>query len=96
MTSIENSELDFSELDQADDYTIDLFLSGLIDSVSIFREFLDDEDYLKSLDKDQLLELKSYYDRIYELFIDWELVDNMEDISYITLVVDELLEKFQK
>jgi hypothetical protein len=96
MTSIENSELDFSELDQADDYTIDLFFNGLIDYISIFRESLDDEDYIKSLDKDQLLELKSYYDRIYELFIDWELVDNMEDISYITLVVDELLEKFQK
>jgi hypothetical protein len=96
MTSIENSELDFSELDQADDYTIDLFFNGLIDSVSIFREFLDDEDYIKSLDKDQLLELKSYHDKIYELFIDWELVDNMEDISYITLVIDELLENFQK
>jgi hypothetical protein len=96
MTSIENSELDFSELDQADDYTIDLFFNGLIDYISIFRESLDDEDYIKSLDKDQLLELKSYYDRIYELFIDWELVDNMEDISYITLVIDELLEKFQK
>ena len=93
MTSIENSEFDFSELEQADEYTIYLFFTGIIDSLSFFRESLDNEEYRGSLNEDQLLKLKIYYDKIYELFIDWELVDNMDDISYITLVIEELLEK---
>ncbi len=93
MTSIENSELDFSELDLMDEKELDVYFNILIRIVSDFKSSLQDKNFLESLDNNTILNLRNYYDKIFELFLDWELVDYQEDISYIIVTLDNLLEK---
>lgn len=92
MATIENSELDFSELDEMSELELDIFFDFIIQTNSAFRESLNDEDFLNSLEQESILLLKERYFQICKLFIDWELLDNLEDPIFIY----ESLENFLK
>jgi hypothetical protein len=92
MTTIENSELDFSELDEMSDLELDIFFDVMVQANTAFRESLSDNNFLSSLDAEQILLLKERYLQICKLFIDWELLDNLEDPIFIY----EALENFSK
>ena len=92
MATIENSELDFSELDGMSEMELDIFFDIMIQTNSAFRESLSDDNFLSSLDAEQIVLLKDRYLEICKLFIDWELLDNLEDPIFIY----EALENFLK
>jgi len=92
MATIENSELDFSEMDKMSDLELDIFFSIMVEANAAFRESLSDDNFLRSLDSQQVLLLKDRYLEICKLFIDWELLDNLEDPIFIY----EALENFSK
>lgn len=93
MTSIENSELDFSELDSMSDLELDIFFNQLIVMIKDFRTLIEDEEFLKSLDKSTIVNLYNYYDKIFDIFLEWELVDNQEDIAAIHATLGNLIEE---
>lgn len=93
MTSIENSELDFSELDSMSELELDIFFNQLIILVKDFRQLLEDQEFQKSLDKPTIIDLYNYYDKIFDLFLEWELVDNQEDIAIICAILGSLIEE---
>ena len=93
MTSIENSELDFYELDSMSDLELDIFFNQLIDIVKNFRDLLEDEEFQKTLDKPTLIDLYKYYDKIFDIFLEWELVDNQQDIAIICAILVNLIEQ---
>jgi hypothetical protein len=93
MTSIENSELDFSELDSMSELELNIFFNQMVDFVRDFRKLLEDEEFLKSLDKPTIIDLYNYYDKIFDIFLDWELVDNQEDIAAVHAILGNLLEE---
>ena len=92
MATIENSELDFSELDGMSELELDIFFHVMIQTNSAFRESLNDEEFLSSLDSEKIMHLKDRYLEICKLFIDWELLNNLEDPIFIY----EALENFLK
>jgi hypothetical protein len=92
MATIENSELNFSELDEMSDLELDIFFSIMIETNAAFRESLSDDNFLRSLNSEQVLLLKDRYLEICKLFIDWEILDNLEDPIFIY----EALENFSK
>jgi len=93
MTSVENSELDFSELDSMSELELNIFFNQMVDFVRDFRKLLEDEEFLKSLDKPTIIDLYNYYDKIFDIFLDWELVDNQEDIAAVHAILGNLLEE---
>jgi hypothetical protein len=93
MTSIENSELDFSELDSMSEIELSIFFNQMIDFIHGFRKMLEDEEFLKSLDQLTIRNLYEYYDKIFDIFLDWELVDNQEDIAAVHAILGNLLEE---
>lgn len=93
MTSIENSELDFSELDSMSELELNIFFNQLIQLVKDFRDLLEDEEFIKSLDNTTITELYNYYDKIFDIFLDWELIDNQEDIAAVHAILGNLLEE---
>lgn len=93
MTSIENSELDFSELDSMSELELDIFFNQLTILVKDFRQLLEDQEFQKSLDKPTIIDLYNYYDKIFDLFLEWELVDNQEDIAIICAILGSLIEE---
>jgi hypothetical protein len=92
MATIENSELDFSELDGMSNLELDIFFNIMVEANAAFRESLSDNNFLSSLDAEQILFLKDRYLQICKVFIDWELLDNLEDPIFIC----EALENFSK
>lgn len=92
MATIENSGLDFSDLDEMSDLELDIFFDVMVQANAAFRESLSDDNFLGSLDTEQVLLLKDRYLEICKLFIDWELLDNLEDPIFIY----EALENFSK
>jgi hypothetical protein len=92
MATIENSELDFSELNEMSDLELDIFFDVMVQANTAFRESLIDDNFLNSLEAEQILLLKERYLQICKLFIDWELLDNLEDPIFIY----EALENFSK
>jgi len=93
MTSIENSELDFSELNSMSEIELSIFFNQMIDFIHGFRKMLEDEEFLKSLDQPTIRNLYEYYDKIFDIFLDWELVDNQEDIAAVHAILGNLLEE---
>lgn len=93
MTSIENSELDFSELDSMSDLELNIYFNHLLYLVKDFRELLDDPIFVESLDQPTIKDLYNYYDKIFDIFLEWELVDNQEDIIAVHAILGGLLEE---
>ena len=83
MATIENSELDFSELEELSEMELDIYFNLLIDQNSSYRSLFDDSDFVESLDLNDISESKKYYLKILDLFADWELFDYIEDIVFI-------------
>lgn len=83
MATIENSELDFSELEELSEIELDIYFNLLIDQNSSYRSLFDDSDFVESLDLNDISESKKYYLKILDLFADWELFDYIEDIVFI-------------
>jgi hypothetical protein len=96
MATIENSELDFSELEEMSDLELDLYFNLLIDQNSSYLSLFDDAEFIESLDIKVIEEATSYYERILELFLDWELFDYVEDIHQILINLILAEEKLKK
>jgi hypothetical protein len=96
MTSIENSELDFSELDGMSELELDLYFNLLIEQNNAYLLLFDDPEFKESLDLKLIEESRKYYTNILELFIDWELFDYVEDIHLILINLELLEEKLKK
>ena len=96
MATIENSELDFSELEEMSDLELDLYFNLLIDQNSSYLSLFDDAEFIESLDIKVIEEATSYYERILELFLDWELFDYVEDIDQILINLQLAEEKLKK
>ena len=96
MTTIENSELDFSELDGMSELELDLYFNLLIEQNNAYLLLFDDPEFQESLDLKLIEESRKYYMNILELFIDWELFDYVEDIHLILINLEILEEKLKK
>lgn len=96
MATIENSELDFSELDGMSELELDLYFNLLIEQNNAYLLLFDDPEFQESLDLKLIEESRKYYTNILELFIDWELFDYVEDIHLILINLELLEEKLKK
>jgi hypothetical protein len=96
MATIENSELDFSELDEMSELELDLYFNLLIEQNNAYLLLFDDPEFQESLDLKLIEESRNYYMNILELFIDWELFDYVEDIHLILINLELLEEKLKK
>jgi len=96
MATIENSELDFSELDRMSELELDLYFNLLIEQNNAYLLLFDDPEFQESLDLKLIEESRNYYMNILELFIDWELFDYVEDIHLILINLELLEEKLKK
>ena len=96
MATIENSELDFSELDGMSELELDLYFNLLIEQNNAYLLLFDDPEFQESLDLKLIEESRNYYMNILELFIDWELFDYVEDIHLIFINLELLEEKLKK
>jgi hypothetical protein len=96
MATIENSELDFSELDGMSELELDLYFNLLIEQNNAYLLLFDDPEFQESLDLKLIEESRNYYMNILELFIDWELFDYVEDIHLILINLELLEEKLKK
>jgi hypothetical protein len=96
MATIENSELDFSELDGMSELELDLYFNLLIEQNNAYLLLFDDPEFKESLDLKLIEESRKYYTNILELFIDWELFDYVEDIHLILINLELLEEKLKK
>ena len=96
MATIENSELDFSELDGMSELELDLYFNLLIEQNNAYLLLFDDPEFQESLDLRLIEESRNYYMNILELFIDWELFDYVEDIHLILINLELLEEKLKK
>ena len=96
MATIENSELDFSELDEMSELELDLYFNLLIEQNNAYLLLFDDLEFKESLDLKLIEESRNYYMNILKLFIDWELFDYVEDIHLILINLEILEEKLKK
>jgi hypothetical protein len=96
MATIENSELNFSELDEMSELELDLYFNLLIEQNNAYLLLFDDPEFQESLDLKLIEESRKYYMNILELFIDWELFDYVEDIHLILINLEILEEKLKK
>ncbi len=96
MATIENSELDFSELDGMSELELDLYFNLLIEQNNAYLLLFDDPEFQESLDLKLIEESRNYYMNILELFIDWELFDYVEDIHLILINLELLEEKLKE
>jgi hypothetical protein len=96
MATIENSELNFSELDGMSELELDLYFNLLIEQNNAYLLLFDDPEFQESLDLKLIEESRNYYMNILELFIDWELFDYVEDIHLILINLELLEEKLKK
>lgn len=89
MDSIKNSELlDFEDLDSFDKYELDLFFTSLIDLISLYKSSFQEEFNLNELTQQELIDLDNYFQKILDLFLEWELFDYLEDIHYILVELE--------
>ena len=92
MASIENSQaLDLDEAFNMSGLELDLFIKTVYDLSMMIGTSLDNESYVKSLDKESILDTFNYLDRFVDFFLDQELLDYVEDILNIKLKLEKVL-----
>ena len=97
MASIENSQaLDLDEAFNMSGLELDLFIKTVYDLSMMIGTSLDNESYVKSLDKESILDTFNYLDRFVDFFLDQELLDYVEDILNIKLKLKKVLEIVQE
>jgi hypothetical protein len=97
MIDVNNFEFDFSELDTMSDFELDLFFSLVINQNSMYLSMLEDPDFIGSIDNLSLISDSAvYYAKLLDVFLDWELFDNVGVIHSILINLDLILNNIKK
>jgi hypothetical protein len=97
MIDVNNFEFDFSELDTMSDFELDLFFSLVINQNSMYLSMLEDLDFVDSIDNLSLISDSAvYYAKLLDVFLDWELFDNVGVIHSILINLDLILNNIKK
>jgi hypothetical protein len=97
MIDVNNFEFDFSELDTMSDFELDLFFSLVINQNSMYLSMLEDPDFVDSIDNLSLISDSAvYYAKLLDVFLDWELFDNVGVIHSILINLDLILNNIKK
>ena len=96
MDSIKNSELlDLDDLDSLDEYELNLFFVYLIDFISLYKTLFQEGIDLNELSQQELIELDNYFQKILDIFLEWELFDYVEDIHIILVEIESRIQNFE-
>lgn len=88
------SDVDFSFVYQLDETTLNFFFEVTDFAIESMREMIEqDETYLKSLTPEKALEIRDYYEKLLDLYTDYELFEECEDIVYVINVMENLTQE---
>ena len=98
MDSMKNSEqLDFDEdfsLEGLSETEISLFLNSLINLVDFYGSVFDKEFLLENISDSEVTSLKLYFEKILDIFIEWEVTEYVEVIYVILAKIGLRLKDF--
>lgn len=96
MDSIKNSELlDLDDLDSLDEYELNLFFTYLIDFISLYKTVFQEEVNLNEFSQQELIDLDKYFQKILDIFLEWELFDYVEDIHIILVEIESRIQNYE-
>jgi len=85
------SDIDFSFVYQLDETTLNFFFEVTDFAIESMREMIEqDESYLTSLTSDKVIEIRDYYEKLLNLYTDYELFEECEDILFVLNIMENL------
>ena len=85
------SDIDFSFVYQLDETTLNFFFEVTDFAIESMREMIEqDESYLNSLTPVKVIEIRDYYEKLLNLYTDYELFEECEDILFILNIMENL------
>jgi hypothetical protein len=88
------SDVDFSFVYQLDETTLNFFFEVTDFAIESMREMIEQEEaYVKNLTPEQVLEIQSYYEKLLNLYTDYELFEECEDIVFVINIMENLTQE---
>jgi len=92
------SPTDFSFVYDLNQEELELFFNVTDIAIETMLDVLSEssEEFLKSLNPDQAVQIVSYYNQLLDLYSDYDLFEDCEDIASILLTIEDYFEKNQE
>lgn len=88
------SDVDFSFVYQLDETTLNFFFDVTDFAIESMREIIEqDEAYLENLTPEKVLEIRNYYEKLLDLYTDYELFEECEDIVFVINIMENLTQE---
>ena len=88
------SDVDFSFVYELDETTLNFFFEVTDFAIESMREMIEqDESYLSNLTPEQVIEIRDYYEKLLNLYTDYELFEECEDIVFVITTMENLVQE---
>lgn len=88
------SDVDFSFVYELDENTLNFFFEVTDFAIESMREMIEeDESYLSNLTPEQVIEIRNYYEKLLNLYTDYELFEECEDILFVLNTMENLIQE---
>lgn len=88
------SNVDFSFVYELDENTLNFFFEVTDFAIESMKEMIEeDASYCEGLSLEQAIEIRDYYERLLDLYTDYELFEECEDIIAVISKMENLIEQ---
>lgn len=88
------SDVDFSFVYELDENTLNFFFEVTDFAIESMREIIEqDPGYTAALTQEQIVEIRDYHEKLLNLYTDYELFEECEDILVIINSMENLIQK---
>jgi hypothetical protein len=88
------SDVDFSFVYELDETTLNFFFEVTDFAIESMREMIEqDEYYLSNLTPEQVIEIRDYYEKLLNLYTDYELFEECEGILFVIHTMENLVQE---
>ena len=88
------SDVDFSFVYDLDETTLNFFFEVTDFAIESMREVIEqDKSYLSNLTPEKVIEIRNYYEKLLNLYTDYELFEECEDILFVSNAMENLTQE---
>lgn len=88
------SDVDFSFVYELDETTLNFFFEVTDFAIESMREVIEqDREYTDKLTPEQVIEIREYYEKLLNLYTDYDLFEECEDILFVINAMENLTQE---